>query len=62
MRALLANANSPDHCRRGTKIHEPALRITGKLQNQHGVIHVKAEKIEALTEAALPAQASHDFR
>ncbi len=41
---------------------EPALRITGKLQNQHGVIHVKAEKIEALAEVALPAQASHDFR
>jgi error-prone DNA polymerase len=41
---------------------EPALRITGKLQNQHGVIHVKAERIEALTESALPAQASHDFR
>jgi error-prone DNA polymerase len=41
---------------------EPALRITGKLQNQHGVIHVKAEQIEALTAAALPAQASHDFR
>jgi error-prone DNA polymerase len=41
---------------------EPALRITGKLQNLHGVIHVKAEKIEALTEAALPAQTSHDFR
>jgi error-prone DNA polymerase len=40
---------------------EPALRITGKLQNLHGVIHVKAEKIEALTEAALPAQTSHDF-
>jgi error-prone DNA polymerase len=41
---------------------EPALRITGKLQNQHGVIHVKAEKIAALTAAALPTQASHDFR
>jgi error-prone DNA polymerase len=41
---------------------EPALRITGKLQNLHGVIHVKAKKIEALAEAALPAQASHDFR
>jgi error-prone DNA polymerase len=41
---------------------EPALRITGKLQNLHGVIHVKAQKIEALAEAALPAQASHDFR
>ncbi len=41
---------------------EPALKILGKLQNLHGVIHVKAEKIEALTETALPAQASHDFR
>jgi error-prone DNA polymerase len=40
---------------------EPALRITGKLQNLHGVIHIKAEKIEALTTPALPAQASHDF-
>jgi error-prone DNA polymerase len=40
---------------------EPALRITGKLQNQHGVIHVKAETISALTETALPAQTSHDF-
>ena len=41
---------------------ESALRITGKLQNQHGVIHIKAETIEALTASALPAQASHDFR
>lgn len=41
---------------------EPALRITGKLQNQHGVIHVRAEKITALAEAMVPAQASHDFR
>jgi len=41
---------------------EPALKITGKLQNLHGVIHVKADTIEALTEAALPVQASHDFR
>jgi error-prone DNA polymerase len=40
---------------------EPALRITGKLQNLHGVIHVKAEKISALAQPALPAQASHDF-
>jgi error-prone DNA polymerase len=40
---------------------EPALRITGKLQNLHGVIHVKAQSIEPLAEAALPAQASHDF-
>ncbi len=41
---------------------EPALRISGRLQNQHGVIHVKAEKIAALPAPALPAQASHDFR
>jgi len=40
---------------------EPALRITGKLQNLHGVIHVKAQSIEPLAEAALPAQTSHDF-
>jgi len=41
---------------------EPALKITGKLQNLHGVIHVKAETIAALTDTAVPAQASHDFR
>ena len=40
---------------------ESALRITGRLQNLHGVIHVKAQSIEPLAEAALPAQASHDF-
>jgi len=40
---------------------ESALRITGRLQNLHGVIHVKAQSIEPLVEAALPAQASHDF-
>jgi error-prone DNA polymerase len=41
---------------------EPSLKITGRLQNVAGVTHVKAERIEALTDAALPAQASHDFR
>jgi error-prone DNA polymerase len=40
---------------------EPALRITGPLQNVSGVQHVKAEIIEPLREANLPAQASHDF-
>ncbi len=40
---------------------EPALRITGKLQNLHGVIHLKAEQIEPLVAPDLPAQASHDF-
>ncbi len=41
---------------------EPALRITGKLQNIAGVIHIRAEKIEPLREEDLPEQASHDFR
>lgn len=40
---------------------EPALRITGKLQLQHGIIHIKAEHIAALRLTELPAQASHDF-
>ncbi|HYC71161.1 MAG TPA: error-prone DNA polymerase [Opitutaceae bacterium] len=40
---------------------EPALRITGRLQNQGGVIHVQAEHIEPLGLADLPAGASHDF-
>jgi error-prone DNA polymerase len=48
--------------RRLVVTQEPALRITGKLQNLHGVIHVKAERIEAMTEAGVPAQTSHDFR
>ena len=41
---------------------EPALRITGKIQNVAGVIHVRAEQIAALRDIALPAQTSHDFR
>jgi error-prone DNA polymerase len=41
---------------------EPALKITGRLQNVVNVIHVRAEKIEPLRESDLPAQASHDFR
>ena len=41
---------------------EPALKITGRLQNQSGVIHISAETIEPLTEMSLPALASHDFR
>ncbi len=40
---------------------EPSLRITGPLQNISGVQHVKAEIIEPLRCATLPAQASHDF-
>ncbi len=42
---------------------EPALKITGKLQNQSGVIHIRADVIEPLPlSAAIPSQASHDFR
>jgi len=40
---------------------EPALRITGQLQIQDGIIHIKADTIAALRLAAVPAQASHDF-
>ena len=41
---------------------EPALRITGQLQIQHGIIHLKADTIAPLRLDAVPAQASHDFR
>jgi error-prone DNA polymerase len=41
---------------------EPALRISGRLQNRSGVIHVKAEKIEALRLSEVPAQVSHNFK
>jgi error-prone DNA polymerase len=41
---------------------EPSLCITGRLQIQQGVIHVRAETIEALRLDEVPAQASHDFR
>ena len=40
---------------------EPALRITGRLQNVSGVIHVRAERITPFRAPSLPAQASHDF-
>ncbi len=40
---------------------EPALRVTGVVQNRAGVIHVKAAEITALAENAVPAGASHDF-
>ena len=41
---------------------EPALRITGRVQNSAQVIHVRAEHLEPLRESDLPAQTSHDFR
>ena len=40
---------------------EPALKITGRMQNVSGVQHVKADRIEPFRESDLPAQASHDF-
>jgi error-prone DNA polymerase len=40
---------------------EPALTITGRLQNEGGVIHVLAEAIRAMPPLGLPAQASHDY-
>jgi error-prone DNA polymerase len=40
---------------------EPALKITGRLQNVSNVIHVRAERIEPLRESDLPEQTSHDF-
>jgi error-prone DNA polymerase len=44
-----------------TITQERYLKISGRLQSQDGVIHVKAQKIEALTVADLPASASYDF-
>ncbi|PTY00524.1 error-prone DNA polymerase [Opitutus sp. ER46] len=41
---------------------EPALRISGRLQHESGVIHIRAEAIAPLPEANLPTLASHDFR
>ena len=41
---------------------EPALLITGRVQNEENVIHIQAERIEKLPKGGLPAQASHDFR
>lgn len=40
---------------------ERFLRISGTLQNQQGVIHVKADKIEPLDLRELPAARSYDF-
>jgi error-prone DNA polymerase len=44
-----------------TITQEPALRITGVVQNVSNVIHVKAYKIAPLHESDLPTQTSHDF-
>ncbi len=39
---------------------EPALLISGRLQNEKGVIHVMAEEITGRPDLGLPLQASHD--
>jgi error-prone DNA polymerase len=40
---------------------EPALVITGRLQNEKGVIHIMAEEISGMPDLGLPLQASHDY-
>ncbi len=44
-----------------TLVREPYLIVEGKVQNQEGVIHVLARKIERM-EPAAPAMSSHDFK
>ena len=46
---------------RMTVTQEPLLRITGVVQNLENVIHVKAERIEALRADSVPRGVSHDF-
>ncbi len=61
----IANAVvTPDlfEARRMVINEESSLSIVGRLQIQNHVIHVRAEKIDALRLDELPAQASHDFR
>ena len=40
---------------------EPALMITGKLQNESGVIHVVADIVEPLPAFSVPVNSSHDY-
>jgi len=47
--------------RRLVIVQEPFLRITGRLQIDRGVVHVKAARIVPLIDHSLPAGASHDF-
>ena len=42
-----------------TVIHQPFLMVEGVLQNQQGVLSVKAERVQAIEGAA--AVAAHDF-
>jgi error-prone DNA polymerase len=36
------------------------LKVFGRLQNQDGIVHVKAERLEELASAKIPVS-SHDF-
>ena len=40
---------------------EPSLVITGRVQNEQGVIHVMAEEIVAMPGTKLPEQISHNY-
>jgi hypothetical protein len=40
---------------------EPALLITGRVQNEKGVIHVMAEEIAGMPDLGLPTLSSHDY-
>jgi error-prone DNA polymerase len=40
---------------------EPALVISGRLQNEEGVVHVLADEVSGMPASGLPSQASHDF-
>jgi error-prone DNA polymerase len=44
-----------------TIVHEPFLVIEGRAQNVSGVIHVRAERVEALLVRELSTAESHDF-
>jgi error-prone DNA polymerase len=41
---------------------EPALMITGRLQNEQGVVHVMADEVAGMPDLGIPEQPSHDFR
>ena len=45
-----------------TIVHEGFLSIVGRVQHRHGVIHVKADGVEALDCHPQANVDSHDFR
>jgi error-prone DNA polymerase len=47
--------------RKATLVREPFLLVEGRLQNQDGVVSVKADDVRPLP-VTIPAAASHDFR